>query len=113
MLTIIQRFMFRLLTMLTPVLFLAACGGGGGGSDTLVGQPNTPGTPITTASFQISLSADATSLNSGQETILTATVKDTSNKPVAAQNVTFTFGSNLSGATLNPTNGITNAAGEV
>ncbi|MEW5838282.1 MAG: Ig-like domain-containing protein [Pseudomonadota bacterium] len=107
MLSIFHRFMFRLLAFLSPVVLLAACGGGGSGPNTLLAE-----TPSATSSLQVTLSAAASSLNGGQDTILTVKVTDASTgKAVSGQEVTLAFGSNVSGATLSATGATTDANG--
>jgi protocatechuate 3,4-dioxygenase beta subunit len=61
----------------------------------------------------MTLSADATSLNAGENTIIRATVTNGSGAPSAGQTVAFTLLSNQSGATLVPLNGgTTDASGQ-
>ncbi len=60
---------------------------------------------------QISLAAAPTSLATGQNSILTATVTDSAGSPVAGQTVAFAFSANRSGAALITLNGTTDISG--
>jgi len=74
------------------------------------------GTAISTpAGYQMSLTADVTSLAAGQSSIITATVRNGANVPISGQVVTFGFvtGANKSGAPdLTVVNGTTDASGK-
>ncbi len=60
----------------------------------------------------VSLEATPATVNAGNTAIIEATVQDANFNPVAGVEVTFSLLSNVSGATLNPTEGITDELGQ-
>lgn len=107
----IRRKAIQFLGILAPVALLTACGGGGSGPDNLVNPPTTT-PPTTQVSLAITLASDATTLNGGENTVLTATVTDSTGKAASNQSVAFELGSNLSGATLSSASAITDTTGK-
>jgi hypothetical protein len=95
------RLFFFLAAMVA--LGIGGCGGEGKSSDTL-------GTDSLT--FGDSSGSSVLRLDPNGAVQLTAKVKDAAGKAVAEREVTFTFVSNASGATLTSASGNTNAAGE-
>lgn len=93
------------------------------GTDTILAQATNSAGVISFGSINISVSnasglnvgltPSLASVNSGQLSTLTAVVKNSSNQPTVGQLVNFSFGSNLSGATLSQPSATTDNTGTV
>ena len=90
------------------ILFILFCclSGCGNSETTDTGTGTTTGT-----GRQIALSGSPTSLAAGQNSILTATVTNSSGSPISGQTVAFAFVTNISGGTVVALNGGTTDAG--
>ncbi len=104
----------RMLLCALLIALLAGCGGGGNSSGTpLLGSgssgsssSSTSSTSSTSASaYTVALASSASSLSTGGIATETATITNSSGTPQVGVPVTFTIGSNLTGATL--TSGLT------
>jgi 5-hydroxyisourate hydrolase-like protein (transthyretin family) len=102
----IYRSFFSLIFCL---LLFTAIYGCGTGADTAVAPGPTP----PPGGYSIALTASVSSLQAGQNSIVTATVTDGSFLPISGQTVVFSFTANPSGATLAAVGtGITDASGK-
>jgi hypothetical protein len=92
--TIFKRFL-----ALSAVLLLTACGGGGGGTPFGGGtpgggggggSPGTPGTPVTPIGApELTIGLSSTTISAASPGVVTATLTDARNQPVAGQVVEF------------------------
>jgi len=93
--------LLNLIIILAILSLVSACGGGGGGDEA---------TDLT-GIHSITLEADATTLNAGQRTTVTAIVTDGTGAVVTGEEVTFSIPTNPSGATIAAVSGTTDANG--
>ncbi|HOX99603.1 MAG TPA: Ig-like domain-containing protein, partial [Smithella sp.] len=92
--------LLNLIIIFAILSLISACGGGGGDDVTDL-----------TSIHSITLEADATTLNAGQRTTVTAIVTDGTGAVVTGEEVTFSIPTNPSGATIAAVSGTTDANG--